>query len=169
MWKSKTRVTKCKLRTLFHETRAITSKFTRAIYRTREIIVFSLFDLLLYISRKENFPKHGLHFAGKGILLELLGRMYITVLHTLLAFRKQIFCDFSSRPTEPNKFCELIVDGIFKLFIYCYLATMDSFVLKENILLWCKQPTIYLRQRLYHKYFCLMFWLENMLPHRFSS
>ena len=57
-------------------------------------------------------------------------------------FRKQIFCVFSSRPTESKQFYEPIVDGIFKLFKYSYLATMDYFVLKENILLWCSQPSI---------------------------
>ena len=42
-------------------------------------------------------------------------------------FQKQIFCDFSSQLTEPKYFYELIVDGIFKLFIYSYLATIDYF------------------------------------------
>ena len=57
-------------------------------------------------------------------------------------FRKQIFCGFSSRPTQSKQFYEPIVDGIFKLFKYSYLATMDYFVLKENILLWCSQRSI---------------------------
>ena len=65
--------------TLFPWTRAIAcactsthaSKFTCAIYHTREII-FSLF-LLLYIFHKENVPKCHVHFGWKDILFELLG------------------------------------------------------------------------------------------------
>ena len=64
---------------LFPEMRAIghahagthASTFTYALYCTREIIVFSLFVLLLYVSCKENIPKCGVHLAWKDILFEL--------------------------------------------------------------------------------------------------
>ena len=50
------------------------TEFICVIYRTREIIVFSLsLLLLLYTSHEENIPKRGVHFAWKDILFELLG------------------------------------------------------------------------------------------------
>ena len=71
---------------LFPEMRAIghahagthASTFTYALYCTREIIVFSLFVLLLYVSCKENIPKCGVHLAWKDILFELFGWMFKT-------------------------------------------------------------------------------------------
>ena len=79
------------------------SKFTSAIYRKREIIVFLIFVLLLlYISRKENVSKRGVHFEWKEILFELLDWMFKTALYIWLKFRKQIFSDFIIRPTEPK-------------------------------------------------------------------
>ena len=66
---------------------ANTRKFMCAIYHMCEIIVFSISVLLLFhISCKENVPKHGIHFAWKDILLELLSWMFKTALYTLLTF-----------------------------------------------------------------------------------
>ena len=116
------------------------SKFTGDIYCMHKII-FSLF-VLWYISHKQNAPKCGRNFAWKDILFELLGLIFKTAPYTWITFRKQIFCDFSSQPTEPKKFYEPIVDGIFRLFIHSYLATVDYFISKGNIFLWCSQPSI---------------------------
>ena len=122
-----------------------TSKFTCAIYCMSEIIVFSnLFYHYFIFPIGRTFPNKVYTLHGKIFCLNWQAENQA---YTWLAFQKQIFCDFSSLPTEPKQFYEPIVDGIFKLFIYLYTCHRLFHLERKYFVM--VQPTIYF---VYDKY-----------------